>query len=65
MTATQELVLAALRAIGAEQGGFYGVVSFHFQNGRLSVIRREQTVMPEEFTQENNFTDGTRNLPCQ
>jgi hypothetical protein len=47
MTATQRQVLAAIEANGVEQPGFFGVLSFHFQNGRLTLIRREQTTIPQ------------------
>jgi hypothetical protein len=51
---SQKRILAAIKALDPEAEGFYGIISFHFQNGRLTVIRREQTVMPEQVIGEDN-----------
>ena len=49
MTATQKLVIEALEEIGVDQKGYYGIVSFHFQDGELALIRREQTLLPHRL----------------
>lgn len=47
MTETQSQILAAIESNAVDQPGFYGVLSFHFQNGRLTLIRCEQTTVPQ------------------
>jgi len=56
MTRTQRIVLDALSALGADDEGFYGAVSFTFQNGRLTLIRREQTMIPD-LTEKRTFSE--------
>ena len=56
MTGTERLILAAVRKIGVERNGFFGTLTFHFQDGQLSVIRREQTLKPFQLQgEESNF----------
>jgi len=55
MTPTQSTIVSALTHFGAENGGFFGILSFHFQNGRLALVRREQTLLPEELTVEKEL----------
>ena len=44
-TEIQKQILAAIDENRVDQPGFYGVISFHFQNGRLTLIRREETTL--------------------
>jgi hypothetical protein len=47
-------ILTAIEETAVDQPGFYGVLSFHFQNGRLTLIRREQTTIPQSAQREEN-----------
>jgi hypothetical protein len=57
MTQVEQAILAAIKSMEAEHEGFFGVVSFHFQNGVLSLIRREQTTIPNHKGQKKNFDE--------
>lgn len=48
MSKVEEEILAAVRANAVEHPSFYGVLAFHFQNGRLTLIRKEQTTYPQK-----------------
>lgn len=54
MTDIQGQILAAIEETAVDQPGFYGVLSFHFQNGRLTLIRREQTTILQSAQREEN-----------
>jgi hypothetical protein len=54
MADIREQILAAIEETAVDQPGFYGVLSFHFQNGRLTLIRREQTTIPQSVQREEN-----------
>ncbi len=53
MSEVETEILAAVRANAVEHPSFYGVLAFHFQHGRLTLIRKEQTTFPQK---EKNST---------
>lgn len=57
-TDTERIVLSALRSIGVEDKRFFGIVSLHYQNGELTVIRREQTLKPNLIERKNLSDDS-------
>ena len=54
MTNVREQILEAIEASAVDRPGFYGVLSLHFQNGRLTLIRREETTIPQSARREEN-----------
>ena len=48
-------IVDALKNIEIEPA-FFGVISFHFQNGKLTVVKKEQTlkVIQENHSNANN-----------
>jgi len=55
MTVIQHQIVRAVEDAGAGRPGFFGTVSFHFRNGELTLIRREETTMITPGTnQEKN-----------
>lgn len=48
---TKNQIVDALKGIEIEPG-FFGIISFHFQNGKLSVVKKEETIKPARW--ENN-----------
>ncbi len=56
---TERQVLTAIRENGATQPSFYGVVSFHFKGGKLTLVRREQTFYPTNPKEKNSQNANT------
>lgn len=61
MTALEKLVLSTLSNLQPDREGFYGIISLHFQNGQLSVIRREQTIKPESIGEQRRYLSNDSN----
>jgi hypothetical protein len=61
MTNVREQILEAIEVSAVDRPGFYGVLSFHFQNGRLTLIRREQTTIPQSAQREESTSHDRAN----
>jgi hypothetical protein len=59
LTETRRLIIEAIEAEGVEHPGFYGILSFHFQNGHLTIIRREQTTIASSSKHEEKYCHAT------
>ncbi len=60
MSNIENEILNAIRENEVNRPGFYGIIAFHFQNGRLTLIRKEQTTYPQSSEEKNSNHDKRR-----
>jgi hypothetical protein len=56
-------ILRVLEQTGDIRAGFYGVISLHFQNGNLTLIRREETFRPNHEERTSHEKKQARTQP--